>query len=75
MRVIDMVFEMCVDVTECHSSSVYTLWLCGSLLDIGIVYCMDVWKRVMYMVCVLYGGVAACYMYGVCNLCWGILVL
>ena len=30
-------------------------------------YCVVVWQRVIGMVCVLCGGVAACYRYGVCT--------
>jgi len=29
-----------------------------------------VWQRVIGMVCVLCGGVAACYRYGVCTVWW-----
>ena len=33
-------------------------------------YCAVVWQHVIGMVCELCGGVAACYMYGMCNVCW-----
>ena len=33
-------------------------------------YCVVVWQRVIGMVCVLCGGVAACYRYGVCTVWW-----
>jgi len=34
------------------------------------VYCVVVWQRVIRMVCVLFGGVAACHTYGVCTVWW-----
>jgi len=34
------------------------------------VYCVVVWQHVIGMVCVLCGGVAACYRYGVCTVWW-----
>jgi len=34
------------------------------------VYCVVVWQRVIGMVCVLCGGVAACYRCGVCTVRW-----
>ena len=33
-------------------------------------YCAVVWQRVIGMVCVLCGDVAACYRYGVCIVWW-----
>jgi len=34
------------------------------------VYCVVVWQRVIGNVCVMCGGVAACYKYGVCTVWW-----
>jgi len=34
------------------------------------VYCAVVWQHVVGMVCVLCGGVAACYRYGMCTVRW-----
>jgi len=34
------------------------------------VYCVVVWQRVIGMVCVLCGGVAACHRYGVFTVWW-----
>ena len=33
-------------------------------------YCAVVWQHVVGMVCVLCGGVAACYRYGMCTVRW-----
>jgi len=34
------------------------------------VYCVFEWQRVIGTVCVLCGGVAASYRYGLCNVLW-----
>ena len=33
-------------------------------------YCVVVWQRVICMVCVMCGGVAACHRYGLCTVWW-----
>jgi len=40
------------------------VWWCGSVLYVWCVYCVVVWKRVIVIVSVLCGGVAACYRHG-----------
>ena len=66
-----------IPMTRCHSTTQYThqsyrydvcivCW-CGSVLLVRCVYCAVVMQRIIIMVCVLYGGVAACNMYGVCT--------
>jgi len=34
------------------------------------VYCVVVWQHDIVILCVLCGGVAACYKYGVCTVWW-----
>jgi len=34
------------------------------------VYCLVVWQRVIGILCVMCGGVAACLKYDLCTVCW-----
>jgi len=52
----------------------YCVVVCSVLL-VWCVYCVVLYQRVIGMVCVECGGLAACYMYGVCTvwLCGSVL--
>ena len=46
------------------------MWCCGSVIYVRFKYSVVVWQRDLSLVCVLCGGLAACYRYVVCTVWW-----
>ena len=56
-----MVCVLCGGVEVCYKYGVCTVLCCGNVLLVWFFYCVVVWHRILCMVCVLDGGVAACH--------------
>jgi len=46
------------------------VWLCGSVLYLNFLYSVVVWQHVIGMVYLLFGGVSACYSFGLLTIWW-----